>query len=67
MSRKSIVLALGLLVLASLVLVACQPQTIEVIKTVEVVTTEIVQGTPVVNTVVVTATPAKSDRSHVVL
>ena len=57
MSRKSIVLALSLLVLASLVLVACQPQTIEVIKTVEVVTTEIVEitGTPVVT--VVTATP----------
>jgi peptide/nickel transport system substrate-binding protein len=61
MSRKSIVLALGLLVLASLVLAACTPQTIETIKTVEVVTTQIVEGTPVVNTVVVTATPAPTE------
>ena len=57
MSRKSIVLALSLLVLASLVLVACQPQTVEVIKTIEVVTTEIVAGTPITNVIVVTATP----------
>ena len=57
MSRKSIVLALSLLVLASLVLVACQPQTVEVVKTVEVVTTQIVEGETVTETIVVTATP----------
>ena len=43
--------------LAALLLSACQPQTVEVIKTVEVITTELVEGTPVVSTVVTVATP----------
>jgi hypothetical protein len=42
--------------LAALLLSACQPQTVEVIKTVEVVT-QLVEGTPVVSTILVTATP----------
>jgi len=54
MSRKTFVVV-SLVVLASMVLTACQPQTI--VQTVEV--TKIVAGTPVVEskTVVVTATP----------
>lgn len=53
MSRKSILLALALLIFASLALVACEPRTVEVIKTVEVITTQIVEG----ETIIVTATP----------
>ena len=40
----------------AVLLSACQPQTVEVVKNVEVVTTQIVEGEPVVQTIVVTAT-----------
>ncbi len=53
MSGKKLWLVIGLVVIASMVLTACQPQTI--VQTVEV--TKIVAGTSVVQQVVVTATP----------
>ena len=52
MSRKTFAVV-SLVVLASMVLTACQPQT--VVQTVEV--TKIVAGTPVKEQIVVTATP----------
>ena len=57
MKFKSISIVFALLVIASMVLAACQPQTVETVRTV-VVTQEVeVEGTPVVVTQVVEVTP----------
>jgi peptide/nickel transport system substrate-binding protein len=61
MSRKSILFALSLLVIASMLLVSCQqqatPQVVEVEKTVVVTQEVIVEGETQIQEVVVTATP----------
>ena len=82
-SRKNWMAFFGLIVIATLALAACQPQTVVVEKEVKVTqvvevekeVTKIVEGTPVVETVVetkvvekvVTATPAPKDEEPVTL
>lgn len=53
--RKKLMVGFGLLVIASMVLAACQPAPVAPVET--VVVTEIVEGTPVEVVVVVTPTP----------
>ena len=61
LTHKRLATALGLIVVASMVLVACTPQATAVVPTAQVIIqTQIVEveGTPVVQEVVITATPA---------
>ena len=62
MFSKRLLVVAGALVVISLLFAACQPETIEVVKTVIVTEEVMVEGTPVVQEVVkeviVTATPA---------
>lgn len=58
MKHTKLMLAISLVVVASMVLAACaQPTPVEVVKTVEVKVTQMVAGTPEVKVQVVTATP----------
>jgi peptide/nickel transport system substrate-binding protein len=60
MSRKTIFIAIGLLVMAAMALASCQqatPETIETVKTVIVTQEVIKEGETVIEEVVVTATP----------